>query len=176
LLGIESTMKKQKKKYSKPRRPHDRMRMDEETELIQRYGLKNKREIWKAEASVARIRNRAKKLIVATNEEKKAFVEKLQKSGFKVEKIAEVLALDKEDWLKRRLQTIVHKKNLAYTIKQARQFIVHKHVSIGDQIVNIPSYQVKVNDEPLIRLNIVLNNKKQISTLEEIKQEILPVV
>ena len=166
-------MKRQKKKYSKPRRPHDKMRMKEETELLEKYGLKNKKEIWKAEAAIARIRNLAKKLIVKSEEEKKAYVLKLNKKGFKVEKIADVLALEKEDWMKRRLQTIVFKKELSNTPKQARQFIVHKHVSIGNQIVNIPSYQVTIEEEPHIKLNVVLKNKEKNSQIDIIKEEIL---
>lgn len=166
-------MKKQKKKYSKPRRPHDKVRMKEETELIERYGLKNKKEIWKAEAAITKIRNLAKKLIVKSAEEKKAFILKLNKKGYKIEKIADVLALEKEDWMKRRLQTVVFKKELSNTPKQARQFIVHKHISIGDQVVNIPSYQVSVDEEPIIRLNIALNQKESKSKIEEIKNEII---
>lgn len=165
-------MRKQNKKYLKPRRPHDKLRMDEETELIQKYGLKNKKEIWKAEAAIERIRNRAKKLIIEDDYKKKAFITKLQKKGFAVEKIADALVLDKEDWLKRRFQTMVYKKGLANTPKQSRQFIVHKHVSIGDQIINIPSYQVKTEEEPLINLNVVLKSKSS-SQLKEIKEEIL---
>ena len=167
-------MKRQKKKYSRPRKPFDKIRINEENVLRERYGLKNKREIWKADAAIGRIRNQAKKLILASNEEKKAFVQKLQKKGFKIEIIADALALNKEDLLKRRLQTIVHIKNLANTINQSRQLIVHKHVLIGDQVVNIPSYQVTIDEEPLIDLRISLKNKpSKKSKIEEIKNEIL---
>ena len=103
-------MKRQKKKYSKPRRPFDKVRIEEENLLKEKYGLKNKREIWKADAAIGRIRNLAKKLITESKEEQKAFVEGLQKKGFSATSIADALALDKEDWLKRRLQTIVHTK------------------------------------------------------------------
>ena len=88
--------------------------------------------------------------------------------------IADTLGLNKEDWLKRRLQTIIVSKKLATTPKQARQFIIHKHVSIGGQTVNIPSYQVLLEEEPQIRLNLALKiaepNK---SKIEKIKQEVL---
>ena len=166
-------MKRQKKKYSRPRRPFDKARIDEENVLRERYGLKNKKEIWKADASIGRIRNMAKQLITADEEEKKAFVARLQKKGFMVESIADALALDKEDWLKRRLQTIVHAKGLANTPKQARQFITHKNVSINGQVVNIPSYQVSLEEEPQVKVNIVLKTKKEKSKVEEIKEEVL---
>ena len=153
--------KRKRKKYSKPRRPFDKPRILEENELVKKYGLKNKREIWKADAAIARIRNFAKQLITKSDEEKKAFVEKLQKKGFQVESIADVLALNKEDWLKRRLQTIVCAKKLASTLRQARQFVVHKHVNVGNRTINIPSYQVDLEEEPNIKLNLVLKIKEK---------------
>jgi len=166
-------MKKQSKKYSKPRRPFDKARIEEENLLKEKYGLKNKKEIWKADAAIGRIRNLAKKLITESEEEKQSFVEGLMKKGFSVNSIADALALNKEDWLKRRLQTIVFSKKLTTTPKQARQFVTHKHVNVGKQIVNIPSYQVSLEEESLVKLNIVLKkptNKK--SKMEEIKEEV----
>ncbi len=167
-------MKKQQKKYSRPQKPFDKARIEEENVLREKYGLKTKTEIWKSNAAIRRIRNLAKKLITSSDEEKKLFVERLQKKGFKVESIADALALDKEDWLKRRLQTIVHSKKFTNTPKQARQLITHKHISIGNQIVNIPSYQVSLEEEPLVKLNLVIKTpEKKKSKLEQIKEEIL---
>lgn len=167
-------MKKQKKKYSKPQRPFDKTRIEEENALREKYGLKNKKEIWKADAAIGRIRNQAKQLITAEAKDKNAFIKKLQKKGFQVESIADALALDKEDWLKRRLQTVLFSKKLVNTPKQARQFIVHKHVSVRGQIVNVPSYQISLEEEPEVKLDIALNIKKSPkSKIEEIKQGIL---
>jgi len=118
-------MIRQKKKYSRPQRPFDKARIDEENVLREKYGLKNKKEIWKADASIGRVRNLAKQLITASDEEKTLFIERLQAKGFKVENIADALSLDKEDWLKRRLQTIMLTKGLTTTPKQARQLIAH---------------------------------------------------
>jgi len=166
-------MKRQKKKYSRPQRPFDKVRIEEENVLKDKYGLKNKREIWKADAAIGRIRNLAKQLITASDEEKILFVERLHKKGFKVEGISDALALNKEDWLKRRLQTIMLNKGFTTTSKQARQLIAHKHVSIGNQVVNIPSYQVGLEEEPLVKLDIVLKLEKPKSKEQEIKEEIL---
>ena len=166
-------MIRQKKKYSRPQRPFDKVRIDEENILREKYGLKNKKEIWKADASIGRIRNLAKQLITASEEDKNAFIERMKARGFEVENIAEVLALDKEDWLKRRLQTILLTKGLTTTPKQARQLIAHKHVSIGNQIVNVPSYMVTLDEENLVKLNIVLKVNQKTSKEEEIKKEIL---
>ena len=132
--------RRKRKQYSRPRKPFDKIRILEENQLIEKYGLKNKREIWKADASIGRIRNIAKQLITKSEEDKLGFIEILQKKGFKVENIADVLALDKEDWLKRRLQTLVHEKKLANTPKQARQLVVHRHISVNNRIIHQPSY------------------------------------
>jgi len=166
--------KRKRKLYSRPGKPFDKQRIEEENALIEKYGLKNKREIWKADSAISRIRNLAKKLITKSDKEKELFINRLKKSGFEIESIADALALDKEDWLKRRLQTIVFKKGLTTTPKQARQLIVHRHVLVGEQIVNIPSYRVSLEEESLVKLNIVLNIKKpQQGKLEKIKEEIL---
>lgn len=166
-------MIRQKKKFSRPRKPYDKTRIDEENILREKYGLKSKKEIWKADAAIARIRNLAKQLITKSDEEKNKFILRLQKKGFNVNSIAEALALNKEDYMKRRLQTIVYLNGLTTTPKQARQMITHKHVSIGDQTVNIPSYQVSLEEEPLVKLNITLKVKEHKKSKEEkIKEEI----
>ncbi len=168
-------MKKQSKKYSKPRRAFDKIRISEENLLKEKYGLKNKKEIWKADAAIARIRNLAKKLITKSEEEKRSFIERLQKKGFQIENIGDVLGLNKEDWLKRRLQTIVYKKKLSTTTKQARQFVVHKHVFVGEKIINIPSYLVSLNEEPEIKLNLafkIQKPKKEKAVVENEKTKI----
>lgn len=166
-------MIRSRKKYSRPRKPFDKARIDNENVLREKYGLKNKKEIWKADASIGRIRNLAKQLIVKSEEEKQAFIERLHKKGFNVNSIADALSLNKEDWLKRRLQTIVFSKKLTTTPKQARQLIVHKHVSVGKGIVNIPSYMVSLEEEPSVKLNIVLKIQEPKKSKEEkIKHEI----
>ena len=52
--------------------------------------------------------------------------------------------------MERRLQTIVMKKGLARTIKQARQMITHKHIIVGNKVIPSPSYLVTVDDESRI--------------------------
>ena len=142
---------RKKKKYSRPRKAYDIARIREENNLVEKYGLKNKKEIWKADASVSRIRNQAKNLITGEKEKLENFFNKLKELGFKAEKISDVLDLDKEDWLKRRLQSILTEKKLA-KIKEARQLIVHKHVVIDGKIVNIPGYMVRMNEENKIEV------------------------
>ena len=161
------------KKYSRPRKPFDKRRIEEEDALIKRYGLKSKREIWKADSQIDRIRRQAKSFLTKPEKEQKQFVEKLKKQGFSVKSIADVLSLNKEDYLKRRLQSIVVEKKLATTAKQARQFIVHKHIAIDNKITNIPSYLVPVDEEDKISITIAkkLKEERNIAGKGNIKEE-----
>ena len=148
-------------RYSRPKRPFDKARIEEEGEIVNEFGLKNKKEIWKADAKIKTIREKAKKLISAKPEEQQALFDKLNKRGLKVDSISSVLSLDKKDYLKRRLQTIVVEKKLASTFKQARQLIVHKKVLVDGKVVNTPSYIVPVELENKITLKDKKVSKKK---------------
>ena len=150
-------MKRKHKSYSRPKRPFDKVRLGEEANIKEEYGLKNKIEIWKADSQIRSIREKAKKLISAGHENQKALFERLKKIGFKVDSISDVLSLEKQDYLNRRLQTLVFKKRLARSPKHARQMIVHKKVFVNGGIVNNPSYIVPVEFEGKI---FVKSNKK----------------
>ena len=165
------TWLRKRKKYSRPRKLYDKVRIEEENSLIKTYGLKNKEEIWRAEAAIERLRNRAKNLITASTEEQKKLFSKLNNMGFKVEKISDILGLSKENWLKRRLQSVLVKKGYAKP-KEARQLIVHKHVAINNNIINIPSYIVKVDEEDKIK---VFKKMKKIEDDKEKAKEIKEV-
>lgn len=158
-------MKRKHKIYSRPKRPFDKKRIEEEGQIKKEYGLKNKKEIWRAEAKIKSIRDRAKKMVSAKEEERKEFFNKLNNMGLKVHSIAEVLSLAKEDYLKRRLQTIVFKKGIAKTPKEARQLITHKKIFVDGKAVNIPSYLVTLDME-----NKIILNKKE-KKLKEKKNE-----
>lgn len=141
------------KKYSWPRKLYDAQRIKDEDKLVEMYGLKNKREIWKAEAKVRYLRTRAKDLITSGQDEQQAFFMKLNKLGLNVHSIADVLALTKEDVLKRRLSTVLVSKGIAATARQARQMIAHKRIAIDGSTVSAPSYLVPVAEENLIALS-----------------------
>ncbi|MBD3247654.1 30S ribosomal protein S4 [Candidatus Pacearchaeota archaeon] len=145
-------MKRKHKKYSKPKRPFDKARIEEEAQIIKEFGLKNKKEIWKAEAKINSMREKAKKMINADEETKQKFYGILKKIGLDVKSLADVLSLDRKDYLNRRLQTVVFKKNLAPTVKTARQMIVHKKVIVNGNIINRPSYIVPVELENKITI------------------------
>ena len=135
-------IKRKRKLFNRPKKLYDRARIDEEDVLVKRYGLKNKREIWKAKTAVSKLRRRAKGLIGKDAEEQQSFFDKSNKKGFVVRNISDVLALTEENLFERRLQTILFKKGMANTMKQARQLIVHKNVLVDGKVVNIPSFVV----------------------------------
>ncbi len=140
-------MKRKHKTYSRPKRPFDKVRIEEEGKIKEEFGLKNKTEIWKAEARVNDIREKAKRLIKSSAQDQKVLFEKLQKLGFKVNSIGEALSLDKKDYLNKRLQTIVAKKKIAPTIKSARQLITHRKILVDGRVVDSPSYIIPVDLE-----------------------------
>ena len=78
----------------------------------------------------------------------------------------DVLNLQVNDLLLRRLQTIVHKKLNFKTPYQARQAIVHGHVMIEDNIITIPSYIVKTEEESKIHLKPESNFNEMLSKPE----------
>jgi small subunit ribosomal protein S4 len=168
-------MKRKHKTYSKPKRPFDKVRIDEEAEIKKKFGLKNKKEIWKAEAKIKAIRGKAKNLISADPEEQHALFERLKKIGFDVNSIADVLALETEDYLNRRLQTVIVNKKLATTSKSARQLIVHKKVLVDGKAVNSPSYVVPIGLEGKISLKPkkqkeVKIKEKKVEVSEEVEK------
>ncbi len=163
-------IKKKQKGFRRPKQPFDKERIEEENELIKKYGLKNKKEIWKADSKISKIRRRAKSLIPESEERKQEFFAKLNKMGFKISDIADVLGLKIENWLDRRLQTFVFKKKLANNIKQARQLIVHKHVLVDGKIVNVPSFFINTDLENKISLKEGRIKAENVEK-KEIKQE-----
>jgi small subunit ribosomal protein S4 len=156
-------IKRKRRLYSRPRKLFDTDRIQEENIIVNEYGLKNKREIWKAKSVATKFRQRAKRLISKDDEEKRAFIVKLNTLGLKVENISEVLALTEKDVLERRLQTVLFRKGMAHTAKQARQIIVHKYVLINSDVVNTPSFWVT----PELENKISVKPKKEKAVIAE---------
>ncbi len=162
-------MKRKHKIYSRPKRPFEKSRIEEEVKIKEEFGLKNKKEIWRAEAKIKEFREKAKKLISADPSEQQALFKRLQKIGLKVNSIADVLALEKQDYLNRRLQTIVRNKGLAPTVKAARQRIVHKKILVDGGIVNSPSYIVpkELEDKITVKKKALKEKKKEETSQKE---------
>jgi small subunit ribosomal protein S4 len=131
------------------------MRIEEERNLLKEYGLRRKKEIWRAEAIVREFRRRARNLIATKDDERtKVLLNKLVELGLleKNQGLDHVLALTVNDVLNRRLQTLVHKKGICNSMKQARQYITHGHIYIEGRKITYPSYIVPVEKEKLINL------------------------
>jgi small subunit ribosomal protein S4 len=148
--------KRQRKKYERPKKPYDKERIEREKQIMKEFGLKRKREIWKAESILREFRRRAREL-QATKDEKKEreLFGKLQKLGLigKDAKLDDILDIKLEDILSRRLQTIVFKKGFSNTPKGARQLITHRHVYVNKRRLPWPSYLVPLEFENKIELN-----------------------
>jgi len=164
-------MIKKRNLFSRPRKPFESGRIKEENSLVSKYGLKNKKEIWKSLAKINYFRKRAMDLAYSPEHERKVFIHNLSLNGFKVKSTTDVLGLKVEDILDRRLSTIVAKKGLAKTPKQARQMIVHRNILVDDNVVTIPGYIVSVEEENKIIAKKVEKKNPQIEVKEEIANE-----
>ncbi|MCD6300925.1 MAG: 30S ribosomal protein S4 [Staphylothermus sp.] len=148
--------KKPGKKWEGPKHPWRKEVLIQELKLVGTYGLRNKRELWRAQTIIRKFRHQARSLLAAPKEirekAEKALLRKLYRMGLLPENatLEDVLSLTVEDLLERRLQTIVYKKGLARTIYQARQLIVHGHIAIGGRRVTSPGYIVSREEEELI--------------------------
>ncbi|MEM2920798.1 MAG: 30S ribosomal protein S4 [Candidatus Bathyarchaeia archaeon] len=145
--------KRQRRKYETPRYPWSKPQLDSELRLLGEYGLRNKRELRRHYATLSKYRSLARELLGMPADERgkleKEMLLKLQSYGVVPEgaNIDNVLDLTVEDILARRLQTIVFRKGLANTPRQARQLITHGHVTIRGRKVRSPSYLVKRDEE-----------------------------
>jgi small subunit ribosomal protein S4 len=117
------------------------------------YGLRNKREVWKAQAHLRKYRKGARNLLalgsssadkVLYDAKKAELISHLQRAGLlgPDADIDAVLSLKVQTQLERRLQTVVYRRGLARSPKQARQLVTHGHISIAGRRVTIPGYQV----------------------------------
>jgi small subunit ribosomal protein S4 len=135
-------MRRQRKKYSKPLKPWDKVRIEEERKLMDDYGLRRKRELWLLESILRNYRRMARNLAASIDKEKeKILLDKLYREGLlkKNAGLDDVLALNIEKLLERRLQTMVFRKGFSSTPKQARQFIVHGHIAVDNRKIVWPS-------------------------------------
>lgn len=150
--------KKRRKKYSTPTHPWQKERLDIETEYTKKYGLRNKKEIYRVESMLRRYKSNLKRLLrmedcpQKTKEHNQIILKLKSLNLIKDDTQSEdnILGLKADDLFNRRLQTIVYKKGLAGSINQARQFIVHQHITINGKKVTSPGYFVNVQQEPSV--------------------------
>ena len=156
--------RKAKKTFRRPRMIWTTDQLNAELHVMGSYGLRNKRELWKAQTEVARIRNQARALLALSTElraeKERRLLNFLNRLGLAREDatLDDILNLKVEDLLERRLQTIVMKKTGTNSPYYARQIVTHGHVSVGNRKVNIPSYIVKAEEEPQILIHIEVSS------------------
>ncbi|MEM4397511.1 MAG: 30S ribosomal protein S4 [Candidatus Woesearchaeota archaeon] len=171
-----------RKKFDKPNHPWQKLRIEEERGLLKEYGFKNKLELWKLNSFLKKYKLQVKELIprrdAKAEQDKKKLLEKMKQYALIKEGaiMEDILALTLKDLCERRLQTIVFRKGLARTIKQARQFITHEHIFVGNKKITSPSYILTAEEESLVRFadNSSLKEEthpERVSLQKEIKQE-----
>ena len=148
-----------RKVWRKPKRPLNyELKMDE-LQTLGTFGLRTKRELWKAHTELSRVRQQARSLLALTQEARAEKEPILLKSLSRIGLVSEnaslddVLNLKPTDLLARRLQTIVSTKLGFKTPYQARQAVIHGHIMVGDRKVDIPSYTVTVEEEDSVHFS-----------------------
>lgn len=147
-------MKNIRKKYETPPTRWNKERIEAEKIFLKNFGLRRKREIYRAQAVLRKYRRLARELTAKSDKIKeKLIIGKLIKLGLLNEgaTLDDILSLTVENIFDRRLQTVLLKKGLANTSKHARQLIVHGHVLVGGRRVVYPSYLVQREEEEKIQ-------------------------
>jgi small subunit ribosomal protein S4 len=151
--------RKSRKKYKTPSHPWQKQRLDIESKLATDYGLKNKKDVWKMNSILKNFTNQSKKLVTLRTKqaevEKLNLIKKLKSLGLIKENqgFEEILNLTIKDVMERRLQSFVHRKGLARTMKQSRQMITHEQIMVADKKITSPSYLVNIAEESKIQFS-----------------------
>eukprot|EP00457_Paulinella_chromatophora_P007798 gb/GEZN01007824.1/.p2 GENE.gb/GEZN01007824.1/~~gb/GEZN01007824.1/.p2 ORF type:complete len:195 (+),score=34.21 gb/GEZN01007824.1/:551-1135(+) len=139
-----------------PRRPFEKERIDNELKLVGQYGLRNKREVWRVQYMLSKVRSVARTLLTLPEKnprrvfEGAALLRRLTRLGLLSEteqKLDYCLSLTINKFLERRLQTRVHSLFLAKSIHHARVMIRQRHIRVGKRMVNVPSFMVRLESE-----------------------------
>ncbi|CBK19682.2 uncharacterized protein [Blastocystis hominis] len=146
--------------FSTPRRPFERERLDQELRICGEFGLRCKREIWRVQLVLAKIRKAARELLTLPEDDPRrifqgaAIIRRMARLGLVSEeemKLDMILELSTSKLMDRRLQTRVFKLGLAKSIHHARVLIKQRHIRVGQQVVNAPSFMVHVDSEKHIQ-------------------------
>nr|WCZ58713.1 40S ribosomal protein S9 [Seculamonas ecuadoriensis] len=139
-----------------PRRPFEAERISSELQVCGKFGLRCKREVWRVQYTLAKIRKAARELLTLPEKDPRRLFEgaailrrcvRLGVLSEKDQKLDYVLGLKLTDFLERRLQTVVWKRSLGRSIHHARVLIRGRHIRVGKQVVNVPQFMVRVESQ-----------------------------
>jgi small subunit ribosomal protein S4 len=150
-------VKKLKKQYETPNEGWSEERIQREDQLVEEYGLKNKKEVYKAESMLRDLRREARKLVAQDDEEQNQnLINKAQSLGLvkKDAQLEDILTLNTTDILDRRLQTAVNRRGYSDTVNEARQLVTHGHTEIDGKRVNIPGYLLTQEEEKKLEVEL----------------------
>ncbi|KAK7796821.1 hypothetical protein U0070_005263 [Myodes glareolus] len=134
-------------------RPFEKSRLNQELKLIGEYGLRKKREIHKTAREQLTLDEKDPRRLFEGN----ALLRRLVRIGVLDEgkmKLDYILGLKIEDFLERRLQTQVFKLGLAKSIHHARVLICQRHIRVRKQVVNVPSFIVRLDSQKHIDFSL----------------------
>lgn len=132
----------------------NKARIDEEHKLKADYGLKNLRELWKATSEIRRVRRNVREVLSGrvSDEVGKGVIGRLARYNIVGENavLDDLLLVKPATILERRLQTVVYRKGLAKTLKQARQLVTHGFIAVNGQRTKSPGYMLKKGEEDTV--------------------------
>ncbi|MEM0147137.1 MAG: 30S ribosomal protein S4 [Candidatus Micrarchaeaceae archaeon] len=143
-----------RKKYEAPSIMWNNARITQEHDIKAKYGLKTMHEEWLAESELRRIRKNVREILAGRQSEEtgKQIIRRLASYGIVSSSatLDELLSINVDSLLSRRLQSVIVKKGMARTLRQARQLITHGFISINGRKVTVPGYLVKTSEESAI--------------------------